>query len=48
MIDSSNTWMKIRQHILEVHIVNIKYAQIDIQVCHIHIYCGEKNVEFWY
>ena len=28
--------------------MNIKYAYLDIQVCPIHIYCGEKKMEFWY
>ena len=35
--------MKIRQYILEAHIMNIKYVYLDIQVCPIHIYCGEKK-----
>ena len=35
--------MKIRQYILEAHIMNIKYVYLDIQVCPIHIYCGERK-----
>ena len=38
--------MKIRQYILELHIMNIKHAHTDIQMCSIHIYCGEIYLAF--